>query len=205
MICQISTDTCYQGTCQCGVNFDLTCQKDSQYPFCVDGGCKCSKNEDKYEKGDGTTRGTCNSPFEKCQASGLCLECSHSSQCSVITKGLADTCLRNICVCGAEENSQVCNGTISNRCSNGVCLCGSNPQCSRTDHVEELGHCTKEKCGTTAVNGICGCFYEDNKCKIPRSGNEICEKITEYYNPLHIDGALHYGNESVILCDDIIG
>ena len=204
-ICEINTDTCYKGECQCGDSIGSSCSQESQLPFCVDGSCKCSKSEDEFKSGDGTTRGTCRSPSAKCQASGRCFECSYSSQCPIITNGLADTCRNNQCVCGGDQNSQICNGKLSSRCANGICLCGTNPQCSGTKHIEELDDCTEEECGNTPVNGICGCYFENGKCKVPRSDQEICQKISRHYNPLHIAGELNYDGQPVILCDDRIG
>ena len=44
----------------------------------------------------------------------------------------------------------------------------------------------------------------DNNCKIQRSPQEVCEKITEYYNPLYVKGAIPSTSDSSTpeACDD---
>ena len=205
IICENTTDTCYKGVCQCGQNIGVVCNLESEFPFCKDEQCSCSKGESIFEAGDGTTQGSCSSPLAKCQADGRCKECSHSGQCASTTNGLTDTCLNSRCVCGTEEDAKPCNETRSNHCIRGICMCGLNQECSQTNHITELDDCDESKCGNTAVSGICGCKFENDVCKIPRSDQEVCQQITQYYNPLFIKGELMYENETVMLCDDIIG
>ena len=205
LICQHTTDTCYKGECQCGENIGVVCSLESEFPFCKDGQCSCSKDESIFEAGDGTTKGSCASPLEKCQADGRCEECSHSGQCASTTNGMTDNCINSKCVCGTGPYAKPCNETSSNHCKDGICMCGDNIECSQTNHITELANCDESQCGHTPTTGICGCKFENNVCKIPRSDQEKCQQITQFYNPLHIKDELRYDNESVILCDDIIG
>jgi hypothetical protein len=205
MNCQQTTDRCYKATCQCGESIGYVCDVKTEFPFCKDGQCICSKDKTIFESGDGTTQGSCSSPLEKCQADGSCEECTRSGQCASATNGLTDTCLNMKCVCGTDEYAKACNQTTSNRCIKGICMCGSNPGCSQTNHIAELANCDENDCGNTTATGICGCKWENGVCKIPRSDQEMCQPISKFYNPLHIKGELRYNNESVTLCDDVIG
>ena len=120
-----------EGICQCGNSTKIVCDIDSPSPFCHLGSCLCSKSRDAFLLGDGTTRGSCHSRSERCQADGLCKQCSDSSQCT----GLSDTCGPNF-TCGCGENGPPCNGTLSNRCEQGVCKCGDQDQCASSNYLD---------------------------------------------------------------------
>jgi len=106
-----------------------------------------------------------------------------------------------------EADAKTCNQTRSNHCINGICMCGSNTACSQTNHITELANCNEDDCGNTPSNGICGCKWEPSSgsCKIARTDKEVCQQITQFYNPLYIKDALMHDGENIILCDDIIG
>ena len=190
MQCNNTTDSCKDGKCHCGVSKSLVCDVNSQYPYCNHGTCICSKTRGKFENGDGSSQGSCRLPSHKCQASGRCLECIHSGQC----KGLTDTCVNNKCSCG---NKGPCNSTISNICLNGICKCGNNDQCAQEYRLEVTpagGECDPTKCSW---------YRLDENCVVPRSSQEVCEKVTEYYNPLYIPNRIP-SNDGIPgeTCDD---
>ena len=117
-----------------------------------------------FEAGDGNTRGSCKSLSHKCYPDGGCSECKISSDCS----RLSDTCTNGKCRCGS---NLPCNPIKSNICTNGVCYCG----------IEENGCHTEDK------------YYPDkldpknpSVLGLQRSKNEVCEKISDYYNPKFI-------------------
>ena len=213
LICENATDTCHKGNCQCGENIDFICNQDSQFTMCSEGQCMCSKIKGLFEKGDGSTQGSCNSPFHKCQSNGMCAECITSAECS----GLTDTCVGFKCSCGT---GGICNSTISNSCIDGVCRCGTSSACSQKQEMVSLSHrfadnlvtnCNQNTC--EGSHGFCGCQWDaaNQSCMVPRSDQEVCTQITKFYNPLFIKGRLTYYNqittssEGVVECDDIIG
>ena len=117
----------------------------------------------KYEPGDGTTQGSCKSSLEKCHLDGQCSGCKFDSDCS----GLSDTCKNGKCGCG---DSPPCNALKNNICTNGVCYCGTE---SGGCHIEDKFYPTETD-------------PRDNTLGLQRSKNEVCEKVTEYYNPKFI-------------------
>ena len=161
--CGNNTDTCSQGICQCGDNPGLVCSAETEYPFCFNGECACTKTIGEFEPGDGTTQGSCKSASGKCHMDGRCTECTLASHCS----GLSDTCVNGKCKCG---NQAPCNPTKSNRCSSGVCYCGDNQSCMISNHFDKNGVDPRN-------NSYPG---------LQRTRSEVCEKITEFYNPRFI-------------------
>ena len=159
--CENTTDTCVNGKCQCGDSSQIVCDIDSEYPFCLSGSCGCSKIRGSFVAGDGSTRGSCFSVYEKCQSNGECKGCTSDAQCS----GLSDTCTNNKCGCGT---GPTCNSTISSHCLEGKCKCGESDQCSSSMYIED------------------GLDPRDGTFGIQRTDQEVCEKITEYYNPLFV-------------------
>ena len=138
-ICANTTDTCIEGSCQCGKEASVVCDIDSDKPLCHLGSCVCSKSRDMFVLGDGTSRGSCFSRTEKCQSDGSCKECVDSSQCS----GLSDTCSQGFqCGCGT---GAACNSTLSNRCEGGTCMCGSGPACSSSNYLDTTSQDPKTK------------------------------------------------------------
>ena len=161
--------------------------------MCSEGDCVCSKTKGKYVVGDGTTQGSCTSSAHKCQSDGTCVECLYDSECAVLVDGrqLSDKCVLNKCVCGTSGSS--CNATRSNLCTNGVCMCGTNLQCANELKIEDDPNCnlaptTQEE--FDELQNVCSYNKNDNNCKIQRSPQEVCEKITEYYNPLYVKGEI---------------
>ena len=141
----------------------MVCNLDGQLPYCLNGQCACTKSAGLFERGDGTTQGSCNSPSDKCHFNGQCGECELSSHCY----GLTDTCSGGRCMCGS---SGPCNPLKSNSCTNGNCYCGT-----------EIGGChTADKYYSDQVDP------RTNAMGLQRTGEEICELITEYYNPKYI-------------------
>ena len=191
--CKDTTDTCRDGTCYCGPSSSLICDASSQFPLCSDGLCVCSKVKRKYQKGDGTTQGSCTSNKHKCQSDGSCVECIYDSQCTE----LSNKCVNGICVCG--DLSTPCNSTSSNICnSDGVCKCGENDECyttrqtlkTRSDGSEK---CDQYKCSYDTISGTCK----------QQRGSEVCEKITNYYNPLYLEGEINSDKTPLdFACDD---
>ena len=162
--CGNGTDTCVRGVCTCGKYVGLVCDDNTEFPYCLDGNCACTKSIGVFEAGDGTTRGSCESLSHKCYPDGRCRECMLSSECS----SLSDTCINGKCRCG---NNSPCNPAKSNICISGVCYCGT----------EENGCHTEDK------------YYPDQidpknptVLGLQRSKNEVCEKISEFYNPSFI-------------------
>ena len=196
--CVNTTDSCNNGKCHCGSSSNLACDKKSQFPLCFEGTCVCSKIRHQYEKGDGKSKGSCESNLHKCQSDGRCAECSLDSQCN----GLSNKCDNRICVCG--ESSGPCDATTSSECRDGTCVCGTNPECFSS--LQEV---------VTRENGIDGCdgykcsayviSYASNsehyRCKSQR-GPEVCEKITKYYNPLYLPGEIDSDGNRNYTCDD---
>ena len=177
----------------------LVCNNGSQFPVCHNGSCVCSKALGLFERGDGTSQGSCESILHKCQSDGQCNECINDSQCT----GLSNRCINNICVCG--ELSQPCNSTVSNECKNGTCMCGYNPQCSqKLQDVVNIAvgdsDCNNSKCSyTSSIVPQRGVVYS---CKVQR-GPEVCEKITRYYNPLYAGKVKNSdGTPADNACDD---
>ena len=182
--------------------------------MCSEGSCICSKIKGSFEGGDGTTQGSCSLRSQKCQADGNCAECNTSGQCN----GLTDTCENHRCVCGTTGSA--CNETLSNHCLNGVCLCGSISQCSQNQELITLSYTGNNgvditpNCDQDLCYKICGCYWDSNAmtCKMQRTKNEVCQKITKYYNPLYIQDKLkyYYGAEGtdfvpILECDDVVG
>ena len=208
LICENTTDTCNNGKCQCGDHPDFVCTQDSQISMCSEGQCVCSKIKGLFQKGDGSTQGSCNSRSHKCQSNGVCAECITSAECS----GLTDTCIGFKCSCGT---GGPCNSTRSNICTDGSCMCGKSLACSQKQEMVLLSHmygnnlvanCDQTKCqGTTNAKGYCGCHWNGSACMVPRSDQEVCTQVTEFYNPLFIKGKLKYFDQEALLCDDIIG
>ena len=207
LICKNTTDTCHNGKCQCGENLDFVCSHDSQFPLCSEGQCMCSKIKGLFQKGDGSTQGSCDSRSHKCHSNGICAECITSAECS----GLTDTCVGFKCSCGT---GGPCNSTRSNHCVDGSCMCGTISACSQKQEMVPLANCNQDTCeGTLGTRGYCGCHWDitSNSCMVPRSDQEVCTQITKFYNPLFIKGRLTYYNpdtksqEDVLECDDIIG
>jgi len=177
MKCENNTDTCVSGSCQCGDNPGLVCNVDGQLPFCQNGQCACSKTVGSFEPGDGTTRGSCDSPTHKCHLNGQCSECSLASHCS----GLTDSCINGLCKCG---NSGPCNPLKSNTCTNGVCYCGTKSGgCSTIDYFDAAGSDPR-----TDFNRLTGA--STGATGLQHIKEEVCEEITEYYNPRYIKN--HY-------------
>ena len=111
--------------------------------------------------GDGTTRGSCHSVYDKCHSTGECKGCLSNAECN----GLTDTCTSSKCGCGT---GPACNSTISSHCLNGKCKCGDTDQCATGLRIDpELDP-------------------RDGSFGIQRSAQEVCEKITKYYNPLFV-------------------
>ena len=189
VICENNTDTCKAGVCQCGNAGGFKCDVSSELPLCYSGVCSCSKNVGTFEIGDGTTQGSCLSSKHKCQVSGRCVECVSDSQCS----GLSDTCRNNKCVCG---NGAACNPTKSSQCTDGVCKCGTNPECASSEYIEILPTCS--------TNSVLSCYdniFPNNThiCLLPRSSSEVCELISDKYNPIYIPGN---AAGATLKCDD---
>ena len=161
--CGNHTDTCFRGICQCGNNPGLICNSDSGYPYCIDGSCGCTKTLGLFELGDGTTQGSCQSATAKCHLDGTCSECNLDSHCF----GLSDTCTNGKCGCGS---SSACDSTKSSACTNGVCKCGDQDSCPTSDMYFESLTDPRD-------NSVPG---------LQRSKNEICELVTEFYNPKFI-------------------
>ena len=159
------------GVCQCGDALGFTCDTSSQLPRCSGGTCACSKTAGTFEAGDGTTQGTCLSSDHKCQSTGDCAECVKDSQCY----GLSDRCISGRCVCGT--NSAVCNPSKSSACTDGVCKCGTNSECVSAESVETLSSCSTSSC-----------YYDSSTttCLMQRSADEICELVSDKYNPIYI-------------------
>ena len=179
-----------------------------------------------FEVGDGSTQGSCSSRIHRCHPNGKCAECISDSNCN----GLSDTCENSKCVCG-KGGTTPCNGTVSNHCVNGECMCGSFGMCGRnvlSDIEETYGNlvtdCSPDKClsfkynadnsklipdisSTNTDKRYCGCYWDGTKCRIQRSDQEVCQRITKYYNPLFIKDKLSYndGSLNVLECDDVIG
>ena len=161
--------------------------------------------------GDGTTQGSCKSSAHKCQSDGTCVECLYNSECAVLVDGrqLSDKCVLNKCVCGDTGSS--CNATRSNLCTNGVCMCGSTVQCADELKIEDDPSCNFNPTSQEEYNDLINmCSYSsiDNNCKIQRSPQEVCEKITEFYNPLYVKGAIPTSGDATpedginVPCDD---
>ena len=121
----------------------------------------------------------------------------YDSQCTE----LSNKCVNGICVCGNLPGP--CNSTISNICKsddgNGVCMCGENAECYTTLQDIEIrnngeGGCDQIKCNFEKLFAT---------CKRQR-GPEVCEKITQYYNPLYIEGQEYdpSGTPLDFTCDD---
>ena len=183
VICTNNTDTCKYGICQCGNVRGFTCDMSSELPQCFSGSCGCSKKAGSFEIGDGTTQGSCLSDNHRCQSSGRCLECISDSQCF----GLSDKCRNNRCVCG---DGPACNPTKSSQCIGGVCKCGTNSECASLESVETLASCSSSSCYYD---------YTTTTCLMQRSSDEICELITDKYNPIYIP------NNAIgadVICDD---
>ena len=69
-----------------------------------------------------------------------------------------------------------------------------------------VSSCDKDLCeGNNETKAYCGCHWVDEKCKVPRSEQEVCTQISEYYNPLYIKGKLQNSGKNVLDCDDIVG
>ena len=131
----------------------MTCDANSEFPFCSDGTCSCTKTKGKFEKGDGTTTGSCSTTLHKCQENGRCLECQYDSQCT----GLSNKCISGTCSCGDLGHS--CNETRSNACLNGQCKCGYGDQCASEMYLEEDLECATQEefnnpAGKCAFNGF---------------------------------------------------
>ena len=196
--CKDDTDTCTDGVCECGSGTSLICDAKSEFPLCSNSTCACSKVKRKYEKGDGTTQGSCKSRLHKCFANGECAECINDSHCT----GLSNKCKNNICVCG--ESSGPCDSTTSNECKNNICMCGQNPQCyQKIQTVEKNDVGTSDSRGVECKNTLCS--YDGvvlKQCVVQR-GPEVCEKITKYYNPLYSGKAVNAdGSPAATACDD---
>ena len=159
--CGNGTDTCYQGVCQCGNNPGLVCSTDTGFPLCSDGQCVCTKTLGKFEPGDGSTRGSCLSVTDKCHLDGSCDECLFDSHCY----GLSDSCKSGKCKCGDDPP---CNSIKSNICTGGICYCGTE---AGGCHIEDQFYSNLTDPRNNTVPGL------------QRSKDEICEKVTEYYNP----------------------
>ena len=193
LVCKNATDTCSDGSCHCGSSSSLVCDVGSEFPLCSNGSCVCSKVNQGYGIGDGTSQGSCTSTLHKCQSNGKCVECSYDSQCTE----LSNKCVNGICVCGGL--SRPCNSTSSNTCNvDGECRCGENPECHTSLHVIEVrsdgvNECSKYKCSWDRIH---------NDCKQQR-GPEVCAKITKYYNPLFLEGQTNSDSTPVdVICDD---
>ena len=203
MECKDDTDTCTEGVCECGSGTSLVCDAKSEFPLCSNSTCACSKVKRKYEKGDGTSQGSCKSNLHKCQSDGTCAQCIYDTQCT----GLSNKCLNGICVCG--DSSAPCDATFNSLCNsaigNGKCMCGANPECfKKVQDVETKGigvklvqigaDCDKTKCSFDKLL--------KTQCKIQR-GPEACELITKYYNPLYLEGKSDDNDNPLdFSCDD---
>ena len=78
-------------------------------------------------------------------------------------------------------------------------MCGGNAECYKSLQDIETrnygkGGCDEFKCSFERVFAT---------CKRQR-GPEVCEKITQYYNPLYLEGKIDYSNSLPLLfaCDD---
>ena len=183
----------------------LVCNISSQFPVCHNDSCICSKALGLFERGDGTSQGSCESSQHKCQSDGQCNECINDSQCT----GLSNNCFNNICVCG--ESSQACDSTLSNECRNDTCMCGDKPQCSQivqdvVSIADGAPDCDSSKCSYYSpppiTNILTGQTTVAHSCKVQR-GPELCEKITRNYNPLYAGKAVNSNRSSSDnACDD---
>ena len=191
--CVNTTNTCRNGKCYCGTSTSLVCDASSQYPFCSEGSCICSKEKKQYDIGDGTTQGSCTSSLHKCQSDGKCVECINDSECT----GLSNKCANGACVCGGLSGP--CNSTRSNICNfNGECMCGENPECYTTLQAIKIRYYGEEGCDQSK----CSWEYLSETCTQQR-GVEVCEKITKYYNPLYLEGELDADSKPLdFTCDD---
>ena len=57
-----------ESKCMCGNKESCT----GSNPWCIKDTCKCSIQNDYYENGDGSTKGTCSGENEKCMEDGTC-------------------------------------------------------------------------------------------------------------------------------------
>lgn len=163
--CENNTDTCVRGACQCGDSPGLVCNADTNFPYCLEGKCACTKTAGSFERGDGTTQGSCKLASDKCHLDGTCAECQFPSHCY----GLTDTCENGKCGCGS---GPPCNQVKSSSCTNGVCKCGDNPTCQDVDSFDASQADPRDN---NVYPGL------------QRRANEVCELITEYYNPKFIE------------------
>ena len=136
------------------------CSANSKFPYCLEGTCVCSKTAGLFERGDGTTQGSCKLASDKCHFDGKCDECLFASHCN----GLTDTCTNGKCKCGT---SPPCQASKSSSCSDGICKCGDGDACVTYDAFDTAGTDPRD-------NSVPG---------LQRTKDEVCEKITKYYNP----------------------
>ena len=183
----------------------MTCDLTSEFPFCSDGSCSCTKTRGEFEKGDGTTTGSCTTTLHKCQANGRCTECQFDSQCT----GLSNKCIAGKCSCG---DLGPCNATRSNICveegGTSVCKCGTGDQCPSEIFLEQDTDCGKAGGDFFNSNNKCSYNVFTRECFVTRSPQEVCEKVTEFYNPFFRE--IYFiedqnGNEKPLNCDDNIG
>ena len=72
-------------------------------------------------------------------------------------------------------------------------MCGSNVQCADELRIEDDPGCNFDPTSQEEYDNLINmCSYNgfENYCKIQRSPQEVCEKITEFYNPLYVKGAI---------------
>ena len=72
-------------------------------------------------------------------------------------------------------------------------MCGTNVQCADELRIENDTNCNLTPASQAEYNELtstCSFSLIDFNCKIQRSPQEVCEKITKFYNPLYVKGAI---------------
>ena len=83
-------------------------------------------------------------------------------------------------------------------------MCGSNPQCPQELKVETDPDCNVYKC---SYNPLDSNTEQRFICRIQRSPQEVCQEVSELYNPLYKPGTIDdvTGVPDDFNCDDGIG